>query len=857
MKFSTTSKIHFMVFIPLLLFLCFNLSFAQWKDKLSKLNAEPNYEYHYSKVNINNISTIIYNYGSADLNIQGDSGFEFPKYSGKHVVYESGFIWGGKIIGYWGTTELRLSGSTYNTGLYPGRILSNGKGEDYNSEKVRTYRVRPDYKTADLSSEIQDEKKDFQTIYNQYEKDWNEWPAEHGAPFNDANKNGKYEPSVDVPGIPGADQTLWFVANDSDPIRSQRLVGTEGFGIEMQTTVWAYENNSPLDNMIFKKYILINKGKNKIDDMYIGIWCDPDVGDAADDLIGCDSLLNLNFCFNGDNYDRDYGTDIPAVGFKLLQGPVVIGNPTDSARFLGKNITEKKNLNMTAFAIPIIPAFSGNPGSYIANYYYNLLQGKHYSGIIIIDPFTGRQTKFPFSGDPVNSSGFLAGAFIKMSDQRMLLSSGSFNMVVGDTQEIIFAEIAAGGGKGESRFAGISLLKLASHFAQRFYDSEFSLQPFLNEEPKLRAVELEREIILNWGEDYEMIHKIENTKTKLYFFQGYNVYQVSKKQSNLGERKLIASFDLKDFKTSYYNEEVNPSTGYVNRTYKTFGRDSGIQRFISIKKDYLNNSPLNNGTDYDFGVTYFFTAEDLSYPYGYIESPMAVITVKPQSLKPGVSIEKKFGDVITVNHLSGNSISDVKAIVIDPLSLTGSEYEIKFRNESGRTLLTLTNLSNNKILLIDQANFPTENDLAITEGFVLRIKDDLSKPLSDKDVYRFRTTQASFSNEKALDDFDRINVFPNPYYGGGTNEFNKYDRHVTFSHLPEKAVLRIFNLASQLIRILEKNSPDQFLRWNMLTEENLQIPTGLYIAHIELPDFGKVKILKFAVITGIFLPDHY
>ena len=43
----------------------------------------------------------------------------------------------------------------------------------------------------------------------------------------------------------------------------------------------------------------------------------------------------------------------------------------------------------------------------------------------------------------------------------------------------------------------------------------------------------------------------------------------------------------------------------------------------------------------------------------------------------------------------------------------------------------------------------------------------------------------------------------------------------------------------------------------MLNKDNYQIPSGLYIVHIELPDFGKVKILKMAIFTEVFIPDRF
>lgn len=864
MKASKSRTILLLAPFFLLIVLNYTFLIAQSKDKPYLAKEVTILSEQYSKMNINNVTTFIYNTGRADLSSTGDSGFEYPKFSGKTLVYESGLLWGGKVNG-----QIRSGGSSFYTGLNPGKILLDGKGDDPTSPSVRAFRVRPDYKTGDLSTEVKDEKKDRKIIYSQYEKDWNEWPAESGAPFKDVNGNGIYEPSIDIPGIPEADQTIWFVANDLDSNQTKKLYGSLPMGIEMQTTVWAYKNVEPLNNMIFKRYIVINKSITKFEEMYFGIWSDPDVGgDAGDDLVGCDTLLNLDFCYNGDDNDPSYGSYIPSVGFNLLQGPIVPGSGNDIAKFRGKQIYGKKNLMMTALG------YFGKSGSIardatIGSYekgtlqIYNMLQGKLNEGASVPDPFTGGTTKFPFSGDPVLGTGFLGGVTYpngwsdRMSDHRMMLCSGPFNMAAGDTQEVVFAQIAAGGEEGFSRFASISLLKKSVPFAQKLYKDNFIPPTIIKQLPKPLAAGLDREIILTWGSDIASINEIENSKSTIYSFQGYNVYQISKKEATLGEKKLIATFDLKDNRRYYYDEVVEPIKGYVSRVIKGFGTDTGIQRFISIKKDYLNEIPLNNGSDYDFGVSYFRIANDVNFPFGYIESPISIVTISPQSSKPGVRYESKFGDLINPSHIAGNSAADVNALILDPTGLTGNEYEISFKTTNAKTVFNLTNITTNNSLLINQINLSGDNDFLVTEGFILRVKDNPAKPLSEKDIYRFTTPKVVYDEKLAIDDVEKINVFPNPYYGGNRNEFNKYDRYITFSHLPQRAMIRIFNIAGQVVRKLEKDSPDQFIRWNMLTENNFQVPSGIYIVHIELPDIGRIKILKLALFTEIFIPDHF
>ena len=254
-----------------------------------------------TKFNINNISTFFGNDGISDLSTTGDSGFQFPDGSGKTVFYESGFVYGGYVNKEW-----RVGGSTYSRGqvlrknCYSRALLAAPLGIaeiPQPLDHIRIYRVRRDYKDpqADYSKEISDEGSTQALIYKQYDKDWSEWPAIYGAPFEDKNNNKTYEPAIDIPGVPGADQTIWFVANDVDPTTAQKLYGSIGFGIEM-ATIWGYNQQNALGDALFRKYTMINKGFYPVDSCYVNMWSDPDLGgDAGDDFAGCDTFIELRF----------------------------------------------------------------------------------------------------------------------------------------------------------------------------------------------------------------------------------------------------------------------------------------------------------------------------------------------------------------------------------------------------------------------------------------------------------------------------------------------------------------------------------------------------------------------------------
>lgn len=104
---------------------------------------------------------------------------------------------------------------------------------------------------------------------------------------------------------------------------------------------------------------------------------------------------------------------------------------------------------------------------------------------------------------------------------------------------------------------------------------------------------------------------------------------------------------------------------------------------------------------------------------------------------------------------------------------------------------------------------------------------------------------------------EQVGVFPNPYYGFNPAETSRFSKFVTFNNLPRKATIRIFNLAGQLVRTMEKDDDSQFFRWNLLNTYNFPVASGMYVAHIDMTDLGMAKTLKLAVIQEQEVLDVY
>jgi hypothetical protein len=119
----------------------------------------------------------------------------------------------------------------------------------------------------------------------------------HGAPFKNYRLPNPTVPgdSVDVPGpdVVG-DMMMWSVYNDADPANhTNDAGGSAPLGVEVQQTTFAFNRQGALGNIVFLKWLVINKGTNQLDSMFVSMWSDPDLGGAADDLVGCDTTLSL------------------------------------------------------------------------------------------------------------------------------------------------------------------------------------------------------------------------------------------------------------------------------------------------------------------------------------------------------------------------------------------------------------------------------------------------------------------------------------------------------------------------------------------------------------------------------------
>lgn len=367
------------------------------------------------------------------------SGLYFPRGGNKTMFYSAG-LWLGCKMG----KGYRASVAEYDADFTPGPVV-NGVGLP-DSEKFKIYKIGANDTPGSNA-------------------DFAEWPFDQGAP---ALKNSSGGDSVDALGmkIPLrlGDQTMWGVFHDLNLTNHTSDPGSIlPLGAEVQVLAWSDEWPGSLGRTVFLNYTIINRGDSVWRDARFGFWADPDLGRSLDDLAGSDSLLSLAYCYNN-GPDLVYGDAPPAVGVVMLAGPAV-ASVSDSVWSIAR---QRWIANRRTTASSGITAW-GNGGDPVgeSNVYY-VLSGLDETGMPQTDPTTNTTTKFSFSGDPIEQSGWIDDT---PSDRRFIVSAGPLTLARGDTVEITLAVVV---GQGDNASASISAVKQAAQTAHALYRGRFA-----------------------------------------------------------------------------------------------------------------------------------------------------------------------------------------------------------------------------------------------------------------------------------------------------------------------------------------------------------------------------------------------
>ncbi len=636
-----------------------------------------------------------------------NDGLYYPKGTNKTVIYAAGFWMGAKVDG-----AIRTAAAEYANDYVPGPMNNGTFQTDRGSYRV--YRISKG-DTRESS------------------EDYRNWPFADGAP---TLKNAAGGDSLDAGGyrIPLllGDQALWAVYNDASIAGrvSDPGSGSAGpMGVEVQHYVFGYSRAGALGNTAFMQYKIINKGANTLDSMFVSLWADPDLGDASDDLVGCDTSLSLGFVYNASDDDAIYPKNPPSAGFDFFQGPVVpVPGNTDTVLIDGRPIERVgyKQLPMTSFNKYINGT---DPATNLETYNYML--GLTKDGKALVDPNTGDTTTFTNAGDPVTGTGWLDN---NAADRRYMMTSGPFTMHPGDTQVVVAAVIV---GQGTSALSSISRLRDNDRIAQNVFDKNFSI-PGPPPQPLVWQIPYQKEVLLLWstqadGNVQESFgppdpETGESELLQRFVFEGFNIYQGA---SSSGPWTKVATYDENDGVQRIYSDLDNPNG--KERVVVQHGTDVGLVHELHITQDRIRGGELVDNRPYFFAVTAYnydelnavdFT-DPLGNPFGKISESFETL---PSSPDAGVIPLSQTGLVgVQANHAAGLADGAIFVDYVDPHAITGDNYSVTISPDFTWNLRDVTLAKN---LLTGQS---AKISPQATDGFVLRLVNP-SPGMKDWDI---------------------------------------------------------------------------------------------------------------------------
>lgn len=425
------------------LFLSFIISFSQTR---------PPYQWDTQYLDANDMKVSFNSGGDMSWDLFGEPGFEVPKGSGKHCIF-AGSPWIGGIDN---TSQLRVAGQTYRQSghdFWPGPT-GNNLDSAYFARYTRIWKVN--------KTEIDNHRLNFGQVGYVMPTDIAEWPA-HGdvsngepaflAPYVDANLNGTYDPTNgDYPNVPG-DQALYMIYSDFHFPNTE--VPGERVMVDIHTIAYVFEAGSrdPLNQTLFLNHRIVNRSGINYNEFMLAQWADVEIGFFQDDYVGCDTLINAFFAYNGDDFDdtpSGYGYQPPAVGY------VFLNQKMDYFRSYDNDFTS-----------------SGNPT--LATHYYGYMKNYWPDGSPLTLGGNGKNgtisTNYMYSGNPLDSTTWSeVSAFSFPNDRRALGSTGPHTLPNGGEICLDLAIVFARADTGNN-LSSVVMLKDRIQQIQAFYDS--------------------------------------------------------------------------------------------------------------------------------------------------------------------------------------------------------------------------------------------------------------------------------------------------------------------------------------------------------------------------------------------------
>ncbi|MBU0476238.1 MAG: T9SS type A sorting domain-containing protein [Bacteroidetes bacterium] len=212
---------------------------------------------------------------------------------------------------------------------------------------------------------------------------------------------------------------------------------------------------------------------------------------------------------------------------------------------------------------------------------------------------------------------------------------------------------------------------------------------------------------------------------------------------------------------------------------------------------------------------------------------------------------------------SKNYSTDENGTPISPIPVAQYDLKNEFIGTSSENPLFYfgDNTGFDEIIKIDENNDTTYEwkDNTVFNNYTYRywvaayshgsdIEEPLeTPPVNQPNIANDNTVEVIPSLSVATTSLNNITVVPNPYKVSAEWESEIGERKIAFSGLSGNCVIRIYNTAGELVKVINHNSGKSYAYWNLLNINNQEIAPGLYFYHVDAGNLGS-KIGKFVII---------
>lgn len=415
-------------------------------------------------LDLNNVNAFVQSFGMQFCNMNGGAyipRYEVPKGNRTNTI----FVYNLWLGGLDANDELHLAAERYRSNgcdFWHGPV-----SEAYSNQQLIDYNKVWSFTREEIEYHRQHWwEPDYEPIENIAS-----WPA-HGNPetgqaarlaaFNDRSQDGEYNwDDGDYPVIRGDEGVFWLCNDDFDEHGES---GGAKLKVEVHGQAYAFDcmEDSAFHNTLFLHFDIISRAGLDYHNFLVSNYLDFDLGYAWDDYVGCDTMLNAIFGYNGDDYDEDDTVNayLPSYGYRdkpPAQALVYLNAPLHS--FMG---------------FSNYGGISGDP--YGAEEIFNTMQGLWKDGtpITVGGNGTGGDvvTRYLYPGNPSTPGDWTElEAGNAPNDRRAVSSAGPFNLAAGDTLHIDMALVFARDYAGDN-LSSVDLVKERIQHIQWHYDND-------------------------------------------------------------------------------------------------------------------------------------------------------------------------------------------------------------------------------------------------------------------------------------------------------------------------------------------------------------------------------------------------